>query len=105
MEFKEIQKIALEVRDEYAKLNERKGERKWGALEHTQGLAADVGDLNRLVMAKSGLRCGEDLDEKLLHQISDCLWSVMVVADELGINLETEFVRQMKILEERVKNS
>jgi hypothetical protein len=28
----------------------------------------------------------------------------MVIADELGIDLEKEFVRQTKILEERVKN-
>jgi hypothetical protein len=52
MEFKENQKIALEIRDEYGKLNERKGERRWSASEQTQAIVADVGDLNNLLWLK-----------------------------------------------------
>lgn len=54
-------------------------------------------------MAKSGFRTIENVDEKLHEELTDCLWSIVVIADELGIDLEKEFQKKIKELDERVK--
>lgn len=54
-------------------------------------------------MSKSGFRTIENVDEKLHKELIDCLWSVVVIADELGINLEKEFQKKIRELDERVK--
>lgn len=98
MEFKELIKKAKEVKDKYGKINEK----PWGVAEYTQGFVGDVGDLMKLVMAKNDLRRIEDTDKKLVHELSDCLWSILIIADELGIDLEGQFVKQMDELEEKI---
>jgi len=103
MEFKEIIKRAKEIQIGYRTLNEKSGRNEWGTSEYTQGLVGDVGDLMKLVMAKSNLRPGEDIDKKLGHELSDCLWSVIVISQELGIDLEKEFMSTMDELEKKIK--
>ncbi|MBI2552669.1 nucleotide pyrophosphohydrolase [Candidatus Uhrbacteria bacterium] len=104
MEFHEIIKRARAIKKAYAKLNYREGNKVWGASEYTQGLVGDVGDLMKLIMAKKGLRFSaeEDVSAALKHELADCLWSVLIIADELGINLEKEFVATMNKLENKI---
>lgn len=95
---------ALIIRDSYRTLNETDGHLAWGVSDYTAGFVGDVGDLSKLVMAKSGLRRGaDDIDDALAHELSDCLWSVLVIADELGINLEQSFTKNMNDLEARIE--
>ena len=103
MEFFELQKQALEVRDRYAELTKKQGMRPWRAREHTEGFVGDVGDLVKLVMAREGYRNYPELDAKIAHELSDCLWSVIVLADELGVDIETSFVSTMDELRERTR--
>ena len=44
----------------------------------------------------------DNVDEKLRHELADCLWSVLTLADYYGIDLEQQFVESMKDLESRV---
>ena len=53
-------------------------------------------------MAKQDLRAATDIDNKLAHELADCLWSVMVIAGELKIDLEQAFVETMTELKSRV---
>lgn len=62
------------------------------------GFVGDVGDLAKLVQGKAGVRPTPDLDEKLAHELADCLWCVLTLADEYGIDLESAFVRTMATL-------
>jgi NTP pyrophosphatase (non-canonical NTP hydrolase) len=57
----------------------------------------------KLVMAKNNFRNGENIDAKLAHELSDCLWSIIVIANELGIDLEKEFLFTMDGLEEKLE--
>ncbi|MFA5155637.1 MAG: MazG nucleotide pyrophosphohydrolase domain-containing protein [Patescibacteria group bacterium] len=98
MELKELIKRAKEVKEKYRKINQK----PWGVAEYAQGLVGDVGNLVKLVMVKDGFREIEDVDKKLVHELSDCLWSILVIADELGIDLEHQFIYQMDKLEERI---
>lgn len=103
MEFEKLINKAKIIRDKYAKIETKAAGKPWGALERTQGFVADAGSLMKLVMAKSGLRKGEDVDFKLTHELSDCLWSILVIADELGIDIEKEFGKNMDELEKKIE--
>jgi len=69
------------------------------------GMVGDVGDLIKLVMAKEGLRNKDNVDKRLAHEMADCLWCLLVLADNYGIDLEKEFGKTMVELEERLKES
>ena len=45
-------------------------------------------------MVKDGFRKNrtDDLDQKTKRELCECLWSVLIIADELGINLENDFI-------------
>lgn len=59
------------------------------------GFVVDVGDLTRLVMAATGARDIEDHQSRLEHELADCLWSVLVLARRLDIDLAEAFERTM----------
>jgi NTP pyrophosphatase (non-canonical NTP hydrolase) len=44
------------------------------------------------------------LDKALGHELSDCLWSVIALADRLGINLETAFTQTMNVLDQALQH-
>ena len=72
--------------------------REWSAEEFVLGLVGDVGDLAKLAQGKAGVRPHSDLQAALEHELADCLWSVMVIADAYGIDLEQAFSRSMDAL-------
>lgn len=98
MELKKFIEKAKEVKSEYASINKK----QWGASEYTQGLVGDVGDLMKLMMAKNGLRKWEDIDDKIKGELCECLWSILIISDEIGIDLENEFSKRMDYLKERI---
>lgn len=67
-----------------------------------QGFVGDVGDLMKLVMAKSGIRTIADTEHKLPHELADCLWSVLVLARLYDVDLEKAFLTTMDDLERRL---
>ena len=106
MEFKKVEKRAIEIGGMYGQLEEKKYGRKWGASELLQGFMGDVGDLAKLITAKEGMREIKDVDKKLEHELADCLWAVMVIANQYNIDLEKAFTKTMNELEGklRIKN-
>jgi len=101
MDINDLQKRALEISDKYDELNQ-----KYGGAHNQQALMAgfvgDVGDLSKIVMAKHGLRAMDNVDEKLAHELSDCLWSILVLASKYNINLPEEFMKTMTIVSKRI---
>lgn len=93
MEFKDIVKKAVEIKKKYALQNKKLGRRAWRTADYYQGFVGDVGDLGKLIMARSNLRHYKNQDAKLAHELADCLWSILVIADELGVDLEKEFLK------------
>jgi NTP pyrophosphatase (non-canonical NTP hydrolase) len=69
----------------------------WTRSELMQGFVGDVGDLTKLVMAKENLRPAPsgDLEARLEHELADCLWSVLVLADEYGVDLSAAFAEMI----------
>jgi NTP pyrophosphatase (non-canonical NTP hydrolase) len=105
MEFKQVEERALQVRNKYRQLETARLGREWTVSELTEGFVGDVGSLMKLVMAKSGVRVVDDVDEKLREEICDCLWATICIANKLNIDLESEFTKKMDVLENRIENS
>ncbi|HEV8666675.1 MAG TPA: nucleotide pyrophosphohydrolase [Candidatus Paceibacterota bacterium] len=105
MEFKELVAKSREISRLYEQLNEEQGNtKKWEFRDYVLGFMEDLGTLSRLVMMKSDIRAkADDLDEKLKHEVCDCLMSTIRIADALGVDLETEFPIQMDKLAKRIK--
>lgn len=101
MTFDEITKRAVAVRAKYDELNNRNGV-SWDETDLMSGFVGDVGDLSKIIMAKKGLREMDDIDEKMAHELADCLWSVCVLAHKFGIDLEAEFAKTMDGLDKRI---
>lgn len=102
MDLKDLQKRAVEIRDKYDKLNQQQRGVTWNEQQLMAGFVGDVGDLSKIIMAKHGLRAMENVDKKLAHELSDCLWSVLVLASKYGIDLASEFQKTMTELDERI---
>lgn len=102
MNYDELKDKAIEVSNLYDKLNALNGQKNWDAQAVMAGFVGDVGDLSKLIMAKNNLRHKEDVDELLAHELSDCLWSVIILAHKLDINLYEEFNANMIILKSKI---
>lgn len=98
----DIQRRAIEIRRKYDDLNFKQRGVVWNEQQLMAGFVGDVGDLSKIIMAKHGLRPMEDIDGKLAHELSDCLWSVLVLAHKYDIDLSAEFMKTMNELENRI---
>ncbi len=104
MEFKEIIKKAKAIKAAYAYLNKVEGYKSWSLEEHVQGLVGDIGDLTKLMMASKGFRFSDenDVDAGMAKELADCLLSVIMIAVELNVDLEKEFLKNIKKLEDGI---
>lgn len=103
-QFSDVIASAVAIRNQYNELQVVDGNKVWNAQDRTAGLVGDVGDLSKLVMAKHGLRRGpQDIDAALEHELSDCLWSALIIADELDIDIETAFTKWTKEMHMRIE--
>lgn len=98
----ELQQRAQQIRQKYDELNAVDGHSKWDGADYVAGFVGDVGDLVKLAMAKDGKRRGENVDAKLKHELGDCLWSLLIIANHYGVDLEEAFNGTMDELEERL---
>lgn len=102
MNFQQLIEQARAVRTKYADFETNRNGREWTGQEIALGFVGDVGDLVKLVQAKEGIRSAENVDEALAHELSDCMWSVIVLADRYGVDLEKAFVETMGELNTRL---
>ena len=100
MELQDLQQRAIAVRAQYAAVERSRYGRSWTNEEIMLGFVGDVGDLAKLVMAQAGVRAIPDAEAKLAHELADCLWAVLVLADHYQIDLEQAFSHTMTEIEE-----
>ncbi|HRE81551.1 MAG TPA: MazG nucleotide pyrophosphohydrolase domain-containing protein [Opitutaceae bacterium] len=103
MELTALADRAMDIRAAFAHHETAVGGRPWTREEVMQGLVGDIGDLMKLVMAKSGIRTVEGLDHKLPHELADCLWSILVLARLYDVDLEKAFLQTMQDIESKLK--
>jgi NTP pyrophosphatase (non-canonical NTP hydrolase) len=102
-EFSELAKQAIRIRQLYAESEKTRYGRPWTREEIMLGFVGDVGDLSKLIQANEGVRNIDDAKDKLGHELSDCLWSIMVLADLYDVDLEAEFLHTMDELEQSIR--
>lgn len=102
MEFDELRKRAIAIREQYAARERANYGRSWTVEEIAMGFVGDVGDLMKLVMAQRGIRAIPDAKEKLAHELADCLWAVIVLSEMYGVDLERAFLTTMDDLETHI---
>ena len=103
MDFQQLAKRAAEIRQQYAAFERKRYGREWTDEEIALGFVGDVGDLVKLVQAKNGIREIPNIDEKLAHELADCLWSLLTLADAYDIDLEQAFLQTADDLEQHLK--
>jgi NTP pyrophosphatase (non-canonical NTP hydrolase) len=99
MDFHQLQERARGVRARYAEVEASRYGRSWTTEEIMLGFLGDVGDLAKLVQGKAGVRPREGLDEALAHELADCLWSVLTLADAYDVDLVAAFTDTMDELD------
>jgi NTP pyrophosphatase (non-canonical NTP hydrolase) len=99
MDLKQISQRAIAIRAKYSQFEKKKWGKEWTREQIAQGFVVDAADLMRLIMAKEGIREIEDADEKLVGELADCLWSILVLADKYGVDLEKRFLGTMTKIE------
>lgn len=102
MKFSDLEKAALELNELYEQLEVKRWGRAWTTQELALGFVGDVGDLAKLIQAHADVRTIDDHRARLGHELSDCLWSIMVLAHKCGVDLEAEFVRNTRGISEHV---
>ena len=102
MELRTLIQRAMDVRQQYAELEQRNYGRAWTDTEIVMGFVGDVGDLVKLVMARNGIRRIPDFERKLEHELADCLWSVLVLSQMCDVDLEQVFLDTMDDLEQLI---
>ena len=96
---------ALGVRDHYEAHELQTYGRPWSLQDLMLGLVGDVGDLAKLVQAHEGVREIANAQAALEHELGDVLWSVIVIADRCGVDLEIAFSRTMDAVADALARS
>lgn len=102
MTYEDMLEKAVAIRKKYDQLNNAKRGVVWNEQDLMAGFVGDVGDLSKIIMAKHGLRAMENVDAKLAHELADCLWSILVLADKYHVDLAAEFQKTMDQLSRRI---
>lgn len=69
--------------------------KEWTDKQLIQGFLKDAKDLLELVDNNGD-------KEKIAHELSDCFWSILVLAHKFNIDIEEAFLNNMDKLEERI---
>jgi NTP pyrophosphatase (non-canonical NTP hydrolase) len=102
MEFKSLIERAITIRTKYSEFEKEHYGREWNREELMLGFMKDIGDLAKLVQAKEGVRQVDDVDNALGHELADCLWSIIVLANKYDVDLEASFIKTMNELDTRL---
>jgi NTP pyrophosphatase (non-canonical NTP hydrolase) len=103
MEINSLIQRAVQVRQLYAESERKDYGRAWTNEEIALGFVGDVGDLVKLVMAQEGIRTMPEARYRLAHELADCLWSVLVLAQAYGVDIERAFFQTMDELEQHIR--
>jgi NTP pyrophosphatase (non-canonical NTP hydrolase) len=102
MDIKKLTERAMEIRKKYMELEKLTHGRSWTRSEVALGFIGDVGNLTKIVMAKEGIREMENADNEIKYELADCLWSILVLAKEYGVDLEDAFLGVMEHIEKKI---
>jgi NTP pyrophosphatase (non-canonical NTP hydrolase) len=92
-DIKILEQRAMEIRRRYDELEKSRNKQPWNAIKLTRGFKKDVSDLLTVVEQDMIDR------KKINHELADCLWSVLVIARKLDVDIEKAFWTAMAELD------
>ena len=96
MDILQFEKRALKIRKKYKELEIKKYGKEWTKEQLVSGFKKDVSDLFDLIQTDA-------VDNKLMsHELSDCFWSVLILAKEYNIDIQHAFIETMNGLEAKI---
>ena len=98
----QLQKYALKIKSKYRALEIKRTGKIWTNEQLAQGFIQDVNELMNFVKTKEKNNKNKTIDIKIAHELSDCLWSTLVLAHIYNINLEKSFLGTMSALEMKI---
>ena len=106
MTLSDLQARGLEIAAKYDELNLAQRGRTWTRAETLMAFVGDVGDLAQLAMAADDVRSdfgtAQETHDALAHELADCLWAVLVLAQRYDVDLEAAYGDTMDELEQRL---
>lgn len=99
MNIEQLTEKVLKIKKMYSEYEIKKSYKPWTVEETFVGLASDVGDLGRLILAKEGFREMPDLDKDLEHELAELLYTTLLLSNHYGIDLEKVFLNEISRLE------
>ena len=105
MDIETMQARAVEVRSRFAAFETATYGQEWTTEDLVIGLMTDVGDLASLVSVLQGKRPSRHDDplSALGHEISDCMWVLLVLADRFDIDVASAFETTMDGISEWIE--
>jgi len=78
------------IRESYHQLEVQHHGSKWTTEEDALAFLTDAGLVGRLTMAREGRWPTEnETDHELEHKLGECIWWVIVLAERMGIDVES----------------
>lgn len=104
-DIKQLTEEAMKLRKKYEQLETETYGRPWSNVELMSAFSADIGQLSKLIMIKEGLRKDSNFsNEKLSHELADCLWCILVLASKYNIDLEKSLTNMSEEMNNRLFN-
>jgi len=93
MEIADLARRAVDVRERIAEFERNHYGTEWTTTDLVCGLMTDVGDLAAAIQRVQGRRPARDTPpmEELEHELGDCLWVLLVLAERFDIDLDAAF--------------
>ena len=102
MNLADAQKTAVRIKKLYEELERQVSGKNWSRGDIARGMVGDIGAAMKLMMAEDGLRLIDDSKNKLVHEMGDLIWTMLVLCDKYDIDAQDAFDQMVKELEERI---
>ncbi len=103
MTFKQLNERTQRLKRDYDNLRRKQGEKPWMSTDYAEALVGDIGDLMKLIVRRRRKGAGKDVDRDIAKELSDCLYMIVALSQELGIDLEKEYEVNLEFLEQQLK--
>jgi NTP pyrophosphatase (non-canonical NTP hydrolase) len=97
-DIKVLEQRAMEIRRQYDELNKKRSGQPWDAVKLTREFKKNVSELMTIVEQDIVDR------KKLSHELADCLWSILMIARKLDIDIERAFWTAMGETDQRFRD-
>lgn len=101
MTTQELIKLGNQIDEAYIQSGKDKGYGERTPLVYTGFLMTDLGELVEQIMAKEKFRDGQNIQEKIEHELADCLWAILMLAKHLDVDIDKAYREMILTVQKR----